>query len=354
MTCRSSARRAACSRTSCRFHRRWRVPRTRRRIAARRRRSSTCAAFESLARRPRRIRRRHVPAHRRRSAGAVFAHRRPPQFDGQRCDSVRRAGRRAAARGGSHRVHRHRTPHRPMGDRAARREDPPAARDLVTEASLPIDQRASQRRFTQLERFNIFLPPDGRVTLPGPTRVACRRPSRAPIRCCYASKPATTARATRISRTRARESASCTAARSRDFLSRFFDTSWRARERERPTRRCRPSVCLAVATATRSSTDGDVTTMWIRRTSAVSSSFESRSRPTRETRSSPRSCRVRRVATTCRRGPWPKEPESRYGGASAPSARPERSCARAPGAGCGTEPHSRHPTRTAWRDATSP
>ena len=47
-------------------------------------------------------------------------------------------------------------------------EDPPGVRDLVTEASLPIDQRSSQRRFTQLERFNIFLPPDGRVTLPGP------------------------------------------------------------------------------------------------------------------------------------------------------------------------------------------
>jgi len=47
-------------------------------------------------------------------------------------------------------------------------EDPPGARDLVTEASLPIDQRSSQRRFTQLERFNVFLPPDGRVTLPGP------------------------------------------------------------------------------------------------------------------------------------------------------------------------------------------
>jgi hypothetical protein len=47
-------------------------------------------------------------------------------------------------------------------------EDPPGARDLVTEASLPIDQRSSQRRFTQLERFNVFLPPDGRVTLSGP------------------------------------------------------------------------------------------------------------------------------------------------------------------------------------------
>ena len=47
-------------------------------------------------------------------------------------------------------------------------ESPPTSRDLVTEASLPLDQRGSQRRFTQLERFNIFLPPDGRVTLPGP------------------------------------------------------------------------------------------------------------------------------------------------------------------------------------------
>jgi hypothetical protein len=47
-------------------------------------------------------------------------------------------------------------------------EELPASRDLLTEATLPLDQRGSQRRFTQLERFNIFLPPDGRVTLPGP------------------------------------------------------------------------------------------------------------------------------------------------------------------------------------------
>jgi len=47
-------------------------------------------------------------------------------------------------------------------------EEPPTSRDLLTEATLPIDQRGSQRRFTQLERFNIFLPPDGHVTLPGP------------------------------------------------------------------------------------------------------------------------------------------------------------------------------------------
>jgi hypothetical protein len=47
-------------------------------------------------------------------------------------------------------------------------ESPPAAHDLLTEASLPPDERGSQRRFTQLERFNVFLAPDGRVTIPGP------------------------------------------------------------------------------------------------------------------------------------------------------------------------------------------
>ena len=47
-------------------------------------------------------------------------------------------------------------------------EELPTARDLVTEATLPLEQRGSQRRFTQLERFNVFLPPDGKVTLPGP------------------------------------------------------------------------------------------------------------------------------------------------------------------------------------------
>src|SRR5439155_21742231 len=47
-------------------------------------------------------------------------------------------------------------------------EEPPTSRDLLTEATLPLDQRGSQRRFTQLERFNVFLAPDGRATLPGP------------------------------------------------------------------------------------------------------------------------------------------------------------------------------------------
>lgn len=47
-------------------------------------------------------------------------------------------------------------------------EDPPASRDLLTEATLPPEERALQRRYTQLERFNVFLPPTGRVVLPGP------------------------------------------------------------------------------------------------------------------------------------------------------------------------------------------
>jgi hypothetical protein len=47
-------------------------------------------------------------------------------------------------------------------------EEPPSSHDLLTEATLPVDERGLQRRFTQLDRFNVFLPPDGRVTLPGP------------------------------------------------------------------------------------------------------------------------------------------------------------------------------------------
>jgi hypothetical protein len=47
-------------------------------------------------------------------------------------------------------------------------EDSPDSRDLLTEATLPAGQRGSQRRFAQLERFNVFLPPDGQITLPGP------------------------------------------------------------------------------------------------------------------------------------------------------------------------------------------
>ncbi|HKQ73877.1 MAG TPA: hypothetical protein VJ810_09140 [Blastocatellia bacterium] len=40
--------------------------------------------------------------------------------------------------------------------------------DLLTEASLPIEQRAQQRRYTQISRFNLFLAPTGKYTLAGP------------------------------------------------------------------------------------------------------------------------------------------------------------------------------------------
>jgi hypothetical protein len=46
----------------------------------------------------------------------------------------------------------------------------PSTDDLVTEATLPPEERGSQRRFTQLDRFDVFLPPNGggTVRLPGP------------------------------------------------------------------------------------------------------------------------------------------------------------------------------------------
>jgi hypothetical protein len=47
-------------------------------------------------------------------------------------------------------------------------EELPSASDLLTEATLPVEERALQRRYTQLKRFNEFLPPTGRYTLAGP------------------------------------------------------------------------------------------------------------------------------------------------------------------------------------------
>jgi hypothetical protein len=44
----------------------------------------------------------------------------------------------------------------------------PETRDLLTEASLPIEERGLQRRYTQISRFNVFLAPGGRAILPGP------------------------------------------------------------------------------------------------------------------------------------------------------------------------------------------
>jgi hypothetical protein len=51
----------------------------------------------------------------------------------------------------------------------------PEPRDLLPEAALPLEERGTQRRYTELERFNVFLPPGGGFTLRGPD------PSRLPV-----------------------------------------------------------------------------------------------------------------------------------------------------------------------------
>ncbi|MEP7272938.1 MAG: hypothetical protein ABI882_15660 [Acidobacteriota bacterium] len=47
-------------------------------------------------------------------------------------------------------------------------EEFPSDLDLLPEGSLPFEQRGTQRRYTQLSRFNVFLPPVGRFTIEGP------------------------------------------------------------------------------------------------------------------------------------------------------------------------------------------
>lgn len=47
-------------------------------------------------------------------------------------------------------------------------EETPSESDLLTEATLPIERRGSQKRFTQLGRFDEFLSPIGKYTLKGP------------------------------------------------------------------------------------------------------------------------------------------------------------------------------------------
>ena len=54
----------------------------------------------------------------------------------------------------------------------------PEPRDLLTEASVPLEERGSQQRFTQLSRFNVLLPSGGRFILPGPDPL--RIPNRIP------------------------------------------------------------------------------------------------------------------------------------------------------------------------------
>ncbi|HWP41826.1 MAG TPA: hypothetical protein VNO14_01230 [Blastocatellia bacterium] len=47
-------------------------------------------------------------------------------------------------------------------------EELPSQRDLLTESTLPVEERGKQRRYTELSRFNVLLPPVGRTILPGP------------------------------------------------------------------------------------------------------------------------------------------------------------------------------------------
>ena len=44
----------------------------------------------------------------------------------------------------------------------------PTDQDLLTEATLPVEQRLQQRRYTLIERFEMFLTPDGKIYVPGP------------------------------------------------------------------------------------------------------------------------------------------------------------------------------------------
>jgi hypothetical protein len=44
----------------------------------------------------------------------------------------------------------------------------PSERDLLSEAALPVEERGTQRRFSELKRFNVFLLSNGSTTIPGP------------------------------------------------------------------------------------------------------------------------------------------------------------------------------------------
>jgi hypothetical protein len=44
----------------------------------------------------------------------------------------------------------------------------PEERDLLSEAALPIEERGSQQRYAEVQRIDVFLPPIGKVVVPGP------------------------------------------------------------------------------------------------------------------------------------------------------------------------------------------
>lgn len=45
----------------------------------------------------------------------------------------------------------------------------PRSEDLLPEASLPVELRGLQRRYTNLEKIDVFLPPTGKAVIPGPS-----------------------------------------------------------------------------------------------------------------------------------------------------------------------------------------
>lgn len=47
-------------------------------------------------------------------------------------------------------------------------DEPPSIEDLLPEGSLPSELRGSQRRYTQIARFDVYLPPGTQTTLEGP------------------------------------------------------------------------------------------------------------------------------------------------------------------------------------------
>jgi hypothetical protein len=54
-------------------------------------------------------------------------------------------------------------------------DEPPTVEDLLPEAALPLERRGGRTRYTEVARFNHFLPPTGRATVPGPD------PARLPV-----------------------------------------------------------------------------------------------------------------------------------------------------------------------------
>lgn len=50
-------------------------------------------------------------------------------------------------------------------------EELPTDNDLLTEASLPVEDRGRQKRYTEISRFNVFLPPSGKYLLAAPQKL---------------------------------------------------------------------------------------------------------------------------------------------------------------------------------------